>query len=364
MRLAVAAGLAICSLACPASAQSFPDGAAAFAAKDYAAAATLWKQEAGGGSADALLQLGLLHDLGLGTARDQAAAFDYYLQAAELGLADAQFNVAVMLDAGTGVDRDHQAAAVWYARAALTGNARAAFNLGLMYRDGSGVPVNPDLASYWLNRVSTAIPAATQALNALKPAEVGPHTAPVPSPALIVRKGAGFATDLVWTASPDPVGSIFVVQVAKADATFVDYRTAGSALSVPVSIKGGQWRVATVDPRGPRYFASPWQHQTEDDAPKGLLRIVVPAADPRAAKLAANLTAVAQSGGLVVSIAPTLSPASASGVQYRFRQDAGLAKDVAALLPGFAATQPELSEDLESGPGEIVVTLVVDAVNP
>ncbi len=366
-RLAVAALLITLSLACPARAEQFSDGVAAFAAKEYTTAAILWKQEAGKGSADALLQLGLLYDLGLGMPRDQAVAFDYYLKAAQLGLADAEFNVAVMLEAGTGVDRDTQAAAIWYARSALAGNQRAAFNLGLMYRDGSGVPVNSNLASYWLGRVSASIPAAATALNGLKPADVSEFAAPFPSPALVLPKGSGFAADLVWTAGPDPIGSIFSVQVVGVDATFVQYETSGSAISVPVSIDGGLWRVATVDPRGPRYFASPWQHPiaaTKDREPKGLVKIVVNSTDPRAAELAANLTTFAQSSGLVFSISSTLVPGQASGVQYRFRQDASLAKDVAAFLPGYLATVPELSEDLQSGPGEIVVNLVVAPVNP
>ena len=80
--------------------------------------------------------------------------------------------------------------------------------------------------------------------------------------------------------------------------------------------------------------------------------------------LAANLATVGQSSGLVVTTSTTVTKAKASGVLYRFRQDADRAKAVAAFLPGFASAAPELSEDLESGPGEIVVNLVVETVNP
>ena len=72
---------------------------------DYAAALSVWQEQAKNGSADAQYNIGILYDLGQGVGQDKAKAARWYRQAAIRGLAAAQFNLALMLMIGEGVDR-------------------------------------------------------------------------------------------------------------------------------------------------------------------------------------------------------------------------------------------------------------------
>lgn len=355
----------------PALADDYADGARAFAARDYAAAAAHWQAAARAGSAEASLQLGLMADVGLGMPGDPARAFGLYLDAARLGQPDAAFNVGVMLDAGTGVARDPVAAGIWYARAVLAGNRRAAFNLGLLYRDGSGVPANADLAAYWLGVAADTIPAAKAALQRLRPADAAPLTAPVPLAAEGVQMADGAVTDLVWTAAPGPPGAVFSVQVvwraasdAQAQVVWL-HDTLASAVQVPLSGAGLSWRVARIDPASGAYLTSPWQHPSgaADGAdPRGLVTILVNAGDLRAAALAGGLARGLRGNGLVTRVATAAVAAPAGSVRYRFPQDGRLARDLAGFLPGFAPDGIAQSADLAAGPGEVVVQLVLTSV--
>ena len=360
----IAGCLVAALIAAPVIADDYTDGAAAFTAGDYRAAATAWRKAADGGSAEAKLQLGLLSDLGQGMPRDPTAAFGYYLAAAQLGLADAAFNVAVMLDAGTDVSRDRVAASVWYARAALAGNKRAALNLGLMYQEGSGVLPNDDLAAYWFGTASNTVPAAKVALQRLKHRWVKQIVPPVPlSAGLVQIKGAALA-DLVWTASPGPQGSLFAVQILSGDAsnpTVTTQETVASAVQITVA-GGAMWRVARIEPAKGEYQASAWQHQIDESGalgPQGLVSFVVNAKDNRAAALAHTMVEGLRTSGLAASVSTAPEPMEASAIRYRYLDDGDLANDLAGLLPGFSPASVARVADATSGPGEVVVDLVL-----
>ena len=106
----------LAAVASGAAAGEYPSGAAAFDAKDYAAADALWRQEAASGSPAAMQGLGYLRDLGLGQPRDSDKAFAWYVKAAKAGHAPGAFNVGVLLDGGSGAASDLKRAAVWYGR--------------------------------------------------------------------------------------------------------------------------------------------------------------------------------------------------------------------------------------------------------
>lgn len=354
-------------VAAPAMADDFSDGTAAFAAGDYLSAASYWQSAADGGSAEAKLQLGLLSDIGEGMPRDPAAAFGYYLAAAQMGLADAAFNVAVMLDAGTDVSRDRVAASVWYARAALAGNKRAALNLGLMYQDGSGVLANDNLAAYWFGSAADTLPAANAALQKLKRNRAGAIVPPVPLAASFLQTKGDARADLVWTSPPGPEGSMFAVQFMTGSAsggTVTTHETLASALQIS-AVGGVVWRVARIDPANGLYQASAWQHQIDSSGalgPVGLVSFVVNADDDRAQAMVRTLANGLRASGLAVSVSTALQPMESSAIRYRYLDDADLANDLAGLLPGFTSNTVTRMSDAKSGPGEVIVDLVLQPV--
>jgi hypothetical protein len=376
LRAAVGGVLAAAALALPGVAQQAAEsGAEAFARKDFAAAAELWRKEAAAGSAEAKFGLGLISDLGLGVPRDAAKALRWYLEAADDGLADAQFNVAVMLDAGTGVPRDVGAAAVWYGRAAANGHHRAQYNLGLLYEAGEGVPQNPDLARYWLGRAAEVLPAAAERLAMVAPARSDQRGFEAPGllAGAVVTKGDGPRAEMVWTAPPGPPGARFLLEVARLPAAnetsgsiVVSSSTEGSAHAarLPARSAGYAWRVSLVDASAARYAPSPWRQlfgageDTPAALPEGRVSIRVSAGDARAGQMARELAESFFGAGLWVRIEPAADAADQTSVRYAWREDAGLAAGIAEFLPVLAAGDAIQSPDLGAAPGEIVVRLV------
>lgn len=81
-------------------------------------ALSLYRGLAEQGHAKAQFKLGVMYELGQGTAQNFIQAFDWYLQAAEQGEANAQYNVAAKYKTGQGVAQDDTKAAYWYRKAA------------------------------------------------------------------------------------------------------------------------------------------------------------------------------------------------------------------------------------------------------
>jgi hypothetical protein len=138
----------------PAVAATPEDGRKAYDAGRFSDALGIWAELSRSGNAESEFGLGLLYDLGNGTAEDPETAFFWYKTAAEAGLPEAEFNVAAMYDSGRGVAQSAEAAASWYARAAARGHPRAQYDLGLLYDQGEGVPHNPDAAAAWLRQAA------------------------------------------------------------------------------------------------------------------------------------------------------------------------------------------------------------------
>ena len=375
-RSAVLAAVVSAALAPALAAQDAPgSGKAAFDRRDFATAAALWRAEAAAGSAEASFGLGLLSDLGLGTARDAAKALRWYMEAASDGMPEAEFNVGVMMDAGTGVPRDPVAAAVWYARAAANDHNRGQYNLGLLYESGDGVPRNADLARYWFDRAGATLPAASERRAALVPTTEGERRfvapdlgAAVPVPAETPRMA-----ELVWSAPPGPQDSRYLVELAQLPeggetwgSLLLSQSTGGSALATPLPARTARyaWRVSLVNARATHYAASNWQILGAEAAPgrvrgipEGRVILHVGGSDGSARWLAEEVAGSFWNSGLWVRIEEDRSPAAETGVRYAFAEDATLAASVAEFLPVLSEGDTLLAPDPDAAPGEVHVWL-------
>ncbi len=86
------------------------------------------------------LQLGLLHEGGLGRPVDDAKAEENFQKAADLGLAAGYFQLGLMAERGRGRPVDYARAAAQYKRAADLSFAPAMVKLGILAENGRGLP--------------------------------------------------------------------------------------------------------------------------------------------------------------------------------------------------------------------------------
>ena len=370
--LAGAAVLAVAAAAVQAQ-EATDTGSAAFERKDFAAAARLWRDEAADGSADAMLGLGLLSDLGLGLARDPATALRWYLGAADRGLSEAQFNVGVMLDSGIGASSEPLGAAVWYARAAANGNFRAQYNLGLLYQAGSGVPRNADLARYWFGRAEGSLTAARERLADLEP--IAPDDRVMASPVLsagaLVETGGRRSAELVWTAPPGPTGSHFYLEIAAAaqddgigrivhseltDASAADVRLDGDGPFL--------WRVSRIDAGNADIAASAWVQlgigapgSDPVPLPEGRVILTYGNGDRAAERFAQDLVSSFAAEGIWATVAQEDDRIDRSAVSYSYDEDATLARSIADFLPALTADDAARTDRTGALPGLVEVRL-------
>lgn len=363
------AGLALIALlgaAGPASAQDYPSGEAAYAARDWEAAETIWRAQAEAGAPLAMLGLGNLLDFGLLGDRDPEAAFEQYLAAAKAGLAEAAFNVAVMYDSADGTDRDLRAAAAWYSFAAIDGHARARFNLGQMFAQGAGIPENAALADYWLERAAGSIPAATALREDLRPQVDGDLAAPDLLAAEIISSADGTEARMAWAPRTGPGDASYRVELILVGPELLlplaGERTAGSAIAIPLDDGGADfaWRVLQMAADDSGYASSVWQSasgETLDPAPIGAVRFEFNADDRRAEGFAQRIGGAMARGGALVSYAETDDPVPQSAVSFHYAQDSALASDVSDFLPGSDTISATRIDAPGLTPGEIRVSL-------
>ena len=102
----------------------------------YEEALARWTPLAHNGDPEALSNLGVLYDIGLGVVPDQARAVRLYRRAAEQGFVPAWNNLGVAYALGRGVARDDAQAVAWLRKASERGFALAQNTLGVMYLDG------------------------------------------------------------------------------------------------------------------------------------------------------------------------------------------------------------------------------------
>jgi len=111
------------------------------------AAVEMQQKAASLGSTDAMFELYIHYQTGLGVAPDEYAAFEANRVAAEAGHPRALYNMGACFATGHHVPRDMAEAAAWYARASDAGNANATATLALMYATGEGVAKDADYAT-------------------------------------------------------------------------------------------------------------------------------------------------------------------------------------------------------------------------
>ena len=246
-----------------------------------AQARRIWLALVDGGNAEAAYRLGLLAELGRGTAQDTTEAYRWYRRAAESGHAVAEFNVAIMEDSGRGTAHDIADAAAWYGRAAARGNSRAQYDLGLLYETGEGVPRNPAAARAWFHlaaasglsaasaklddtpdQTQAALPAQSAA--AASAAPLLPAIPVAPAAGGVVGMGPDRSIEIVWSAPRQPLAVRYFLQVVTRDGgpereIQAEYVTATAAiLHLDPAAQGYFWRVFTVSPAQARYVVTPW----------------------------------------------------------------------------------------------------------
>ena len=129
-------------------------GSAAFYNGDSPGAMDVWRPKADGGDPEAMTNVGMLYNLGLGVKRDYKEAAAWYEKAAQLGFVLAQFDLGNLYYDGQGVARDRKQAARWYLAAAKGGSPKAQLYLAQMYESGEGVEKNKETALGWYQKAA------------------------------------------------------------------------------------------------------------------------------------------------------------------------------------------------------------------
>ena len=110
------------------------------------------QSDAAAGDPSAMYQLGLRFTQGKGVRKDYGAAVMWFHRAAAEGQADAMLQLGVLHEAeGRGVPTDNSKAALWYGKAARLGQGSAMFYLGTLYWGGRGVKQDLVEAYKWLD---------------------------------------------------------------------------------------------------------------------------------------------------------------------------------------------------------------------
>src|SRR6516165_9606818 len=116
----------------------------------------------------ALLNLGRMHNMGIGGPCDDEAAKQCFEQAADAGHAHAMFVLGALHGGGHGIATDRELSLSWYRKAAAAGHAGAALMLGKYLRLGIATPVDLDGARQWLGLAAKAgVPGAAEELAAM-----------------------------------------------------------------------------------------------------------------------------------------------------------------------------------------------------
>lgn len=119
--------------------------------------ALLWYEKAeNAGSQDTRVDLGLMHEFGLGVPRDAAAALEWYRSAAAAASPRGMLAMGQSYQKGVGVARDYRQAMLWYRRAAREGSADAMNSIGVLYDNGLGVRKSHAKAIRWYKRAAQA----------------------------------------------------------------------------------------------------------------------------------------------------------------------------------------------------------------
>lgn len=128
----------------------------AYARGEYHQALQLWQSAAEAGDPQAMNNLGVLYDKGLGVEPDVGRALHWYAKSAEAGHPSGMCNFGRMLEQGRGIPPDVVEAARWFDLAARKGQPEAQYNLGMLYEQGHGVGKDDAAAAAWYSRAAAA----------------------------------------------------------------------------------------------------------------------------------------------------------------------------------------------------------------
>ena len=99
----------------------------------YADAIADWEELAQGGNPEAMGNLGVIYDLGLGVVPNPARAVELYRAASDRGWPEAQMNLGIAYALGRGVERSESQAVRWLRAASENGSALAPNTLGVLH---------------------------------------------------------------------------------------------------------------------------------------------------------------------------------------------------------------------------------------
>lgn len=136
--------LAILFFVAHAARADFEDGWVAYVSGNYSFAYQEWHILAEGGHGGAQLNIGVLHEKGLGVPKNAEKAMEWFRRAADSGESAAFYNIGVLHRDGRGVPQDLEEAAKWFRESAEHGSAHGRFQLGLATLGGRGIPQNVD----------------------------------------------------------------------------------------------------------------------------------------------------------------------------------------------------------------------------
>ncbi len=128
----------------------------AYGRGEYHQALELWRAAANAGDPQAMNNLGVLYDKGLGVEPDVGRALHWYAKSAEAGHPSGMCNFGRMLEQGRGIPQDVEEAARWFDLAARKGQPEAQYNLGMLYEQGHGVGKDDAAAAAWYSRAAAA----------------------------------------------------------------------------------------------------------------------------------------------------------------------------------------------------------------
>lgn len=106
--------------------------------RDQVEAVKWYRKAAKFGDAEAMCQIGLHYDLGIGVEKDHGEAMKWYRKALDLGNPEGMICIGDVYDYGRGVKEDYAEAMKWYRKAADLGYARGMLKVGFLYNWGDG----------------------------------------------------------------------------------------------------------------------------------------------------------------------------------------------------------------------------------
>jgi hypothetical protein len=125
---------------------------AEYRTKHIQLAISLFRQAAGLGETNAMVELSNLYDDGKdGVTQNYAEAMHWAQMAADRGSSPGMLLLASMYYLHQGVPQDYARAAYWFRKAADGGDPNGKYDLGTMYESGLGVPID-SVKAYQLYR--------------------------------------------------------------------------------------------------------------------------------------------------------------------------------------------------------------------